>query len=197
MGPSTSKEYDGKYRIGRAVSCSKNEKKPEENERSTSRKRKDPPSPPKVSVKETKANFEDIQNKYRNQTKGKFKRTCKKTPAESVEDPIAKMLRKMMSDLSEIKSDVKSNNAKIDSLTSKVDDLESKNKEIEEKTENSLKEIREEIVQVEENVTNKLMIQIKPSLESMKNEVQQAACQDLRRLVQEEIALQNHKEPKG
>merc|ERR1712243_259757 len=102
----------------------------------------------------------------------------------------------MMSDLTEIKSDVKSNNNKIDSLTSKVDDLESKNKEIEEKTENSLKEIRNEIVQVEENVTNKLMIQIKPSLESMKNEVQQAACQDLRRLVQEEISLQKHKEAK-
>merc|ERR1711954_492905 len=82
---STSKEYDGKYRIGRSVSCSKRDneaKKQEENGRSTSRKRKDPPSPPKVSVK---------------QTKGKFKRTCKKTPAEVIEDPIAKMLRKMMS----------------------------------------------------------------------------------------------------
>merc|ERR1711954_421330 len=189
---STSKEYDGRYRIGRSGSCSRKEnetKKKEENVRSTSRKRKDPPSPPKGNVKETKAKFEEIQNKYRNQTKGKFKRTCKKTPAEVIEDPIAKMLKKMMTDLAEIKTDVKSYNTKIDSLTTKVEDLETKNKNIEEKTENSLKEIRQEIVQVEEKVTNKLMAQIKPSLEGMKNEVQNAACQDLRRLVQEEVEL--------
>merc|ERR1712121_5783 len=80
--------------------------------------------------------------------------------------------------------------------TSKVNDLESKNKEIEEKTENSLKEIRQEIVQVEENVTNKLMDQIKPSLEAMKNKVQNAACQDLRRLVQEEVELSRRREAK-
>merc|ERR1711954_318313 len=129
--PSMSKEYDGKYRIGRSVSCSRKEsetKKQEENGRSSSRKRKDPPSPPKVNVKETKAKFEDIQNKYRNQTKGKFKRTCKKPQAEVVEDPVAKMLRKIMSDLAEIKTDVKSNNSKIDGLTTKVQDLETKNK---------------------------------------------------------------------
>merc|ERR1712082_235238 len=113
-----------------------------------------------------------------------------------IEDPIAKMLKKMMSDLSEIKTDVKSNNSKIDSLTTKVEDLETKNKNIEEKTENSLKEIRQEIVQVEENVTTKLMAQIKPSLEGMKNEVQNAACQDLRRLVQEEVELMRRREAK-
>merc|ERR1712112_350416 len=116
--------------------------------------------------------------------------------AEVIEDPIAKMLKKMMSDLSEIKTDVKSNNSKIDSLTTKVEDLETKNKNIEEKTENSLKEIRQEIVKVEENVTNKLMAEIKPSLEGMKNEAQNAACQDLRRLVQEEVELMRRREAK-
>jgi len=86
---STSKDYDGKFRIGRSVSCSKvdNEsKKPEETVRSTSKKRKDPPSPPKISVKDAKAKLEDIQEKYRNQRnqkdvvkeKSKFKRNCKK-----------------------------------------------------------------------------------------------------------------------
>merc|ERR1712112_704765 len=101
-----------------------------------------------------------------------------------------------MSDLSEIKTDVKSNNLKIDSLTWEVEDLENKNKNIEEKTENSLKEIRQEIVNVEENVTNKLMDQIKPSLEAMKTEVQNAACQDIRRLVQEEVELSRRREAK-
>merc|ERR1711954_521246 len=38
--------------------------------------------------------------------------------------------------------------------------------------------------------------QIKPSLEAMKTEVQNAACQDLRRLVQEEVTLQRHREAK-
>merc|ERR1712081_40732 len=135
---STSKDYDGKFRIGRSVSCSKvdnDSKKPEENVRSNSKKRKDPPSPPKVSVKDTKAKFEDIQEKYkkkfqeRNQKdatkdKSKFKRNCKKTPTEVIEHPIAKMLKKMMADLSEIKTDVKTNNSKIDSLIDKVEDLE-------------------------------------------------------------------------
>merc|ERR1711954_198390 len=82
------------------------------------------------------------------------------------------------------------------SLTTKVEDLETKNKNIKEKTENSLKEICQEIVMVEENVTNKLMAQIKPSLEGMKNEVQNAACQDLRRLVQEEVELMRRREAK-
>merc|ERR1712081_153859 len=125
---STSKDYNGKFRIGRSVSCSKVDndlKKHEDRGRSNSKKRKDPPSPPKVSVKDTKAKFEDIQEKYRNQRnqkdvikeKSKFKRNCKKTPTEKVEDPIAKMLKKMMADLSEIKTDVKTNNSKIDGLT--------------------------------------------------------------------------------
>merc|ERR1711954_176234 len=129
--PSTSKDYDGKFRLSRSVSCSKVENEqgnPEENQRSNSKKRKDPPSPPKVSVKDTKAKFEDIQEKYkkkfqeRNQKdvskdKTKFKRNCKKTPTETIDDPIAKMLKKMMADLSEIKTDVKTNNTKIDGLT--------------------------------------------------------------------------------
>merc|ERR1712081_133038 len=175
------------------------------NARSTSRKRKDPPSPPKVSVKDTKAKFEDIQNKYRNQRnqkdvvkdKSKFKRNCKKTPTEVVEDPIAKMLKKMMADLSEIKTDVKTNNSKIDGLTDKVNDLEIKHKNIEEKNENQFKELCEEIANVEEKVTTKLMSEITPSLESMRNELQTAASQDLRRIVQEEVELMRVREVKN
>merc|ERR1711954_488509 len=164
---STSKDQEGKFRISQSVSCSKveNDLKKPETSRSNSRKRKEPPSPPKVSVKDAKAKFEGIQEKYRNQRnqkdvnkdKAKFKRNCKKTPNETIEDPIAKTLKERMKDIKEIKSDVKGNDAKIDSLTEKVDELEIKNKNIEGKNENSLKEIRQEIVQVEENVTNKLM----------------------------------------
>merc|ERR1711954_510172 len=169
---STSKDQEGKFRISQSVSCSKveNDSKKPETSRSNSRKRKDPPSLPKVSVKDTKAKFEGIQEKYRNQRnqkdvskeKSKFKRNCKKTPTETIKDPIAKMLKDMMKDIKEIKYDVKGNNSKIDRLTDKVNKLEVRNKKIEETNENSLKEIRQEIVQVEEKVTNKLMSEIKP-----------------------------------
>merc|ERR1711954_369958 len=118
-----------------------------------SRKRKDPPSPKgKISVKETKAKFE-LQEKYRNQRnlkdvnkeKNKFKRNCKKTTVETVEDPIVKMLKDMMADLKEIKNDVKGNNSKIDQLTDKVEEL------------------KEEIGKIEERVTTKLMTEMEPS----------------------------------
>merc|ERR1711954_147759 len=117
-------------------------------------------------------------------------------PTEAVEDPIAKMLKKMMSDLSEIKSDVKTNNTKIDGLTQKVEDLETKNKITDEKNENKFKEIREEIANVEVNVTTKLMSEITPSLENMRTEIQTATSQDIRRIVQEEVEIMRLREAK-
>merc|ERR1711954_578122 len=204
---STSKDQEGKFRISQSVSCSKveNDLKKPETSRSNSRKRKEPPSPPKVSVKDAKAKFEGIQEKYRNQRnqkdinkdKSKFKRNCKKTPSETVEDPIAKMLKDMMKDIKEIKSDVKGNNSKSNGLTDKVNDLEARNKKIEEKNENQMKELREEIENVEEKVTTKLMSEIKPSLQHIRNELLTAASQDLRRLVQEEVELQRLREVKS
>merc|ERR1711954_295117 len=184
--PSTSKEYDGKYRLSRSLSCSKVESetaKPKEDPRSNSKKRKNPPSPPVVSVKDQKAKFEDIQEKHKKKfqerhqkdltkDKSKFKRNCKNTLKETIEDPIAKMLKKMMADLSEIKSDVKTNNNKIDDLSNKVEDLESKHKTSEERNQNQFKEIRQEIANVEVNVTTKLMTEITPSLENMRTELQ-------------------------
>merc|ERR1711954_395592 len=89
-----------------------------------------------------------------------------------------------------------SNNSKIDGLTSKVQDLETKNKNVEEKTENSLKEIREDLVNVESRVTEKLMAEIQLSLSVMKHDIQESIGVDLRRLVQEEVTLQKHREAK-
>merc|ERR1711954_397058 len=206
MGPSTSKDQESsKFRLSWSVSLSKidQDSSTQESNSTNTKKRKEPQSPPKakVSVKETKAKFE-LQEKYRNQRnlkdvnkdKTKFKRNCKKSPSEVVEDPIAKMLKDMMKDIKEIKTDVKGNNAKIDGLTEKVSNLETKNKEIEEENESSLKEIRGEIEKVEDRVTSKLMAEIAPSLNSMKNELQSAASQDIRRLVQEELAIQRMRE---
>merc|ERR1712081_15918 len=97
---------------------------------------------------------------------------------------------------SEIKTDVKANNSKIDGLTDKVNDLENKHKHIEEKNENQFKELREEISNVEEKVTTKLMSEITPSLEGMRKELQTSASQDLRRIVQEEVELMRLREAK-
>merc|ERR1711954_64734 len=108
----------------------------------------------KVNVKETSAKFEGIQEKYRNQRnlkdttkdKGKFKRNCKKGPTETIEDPVAKMLKEMMKDIKEIKNDVKGNNIKIDELAVKVESLEPKQKATDEKNEKTFKEIKGDII---------------------------------------------------
>merc|ERR1711954_91005 len=88
------------------------------NEETNNRKRKNPPSPKgQMSVKERTSTFDQLANKYKSQRnlkdtnnqKGKFKRTNKNTPVEKVEDPITKMLKKIMADVAEIKTDVKGN----------------------------------------------------------------------------------------
>merc|ERR1711954_326193 len=141
--PSTSKEENPKeitkYKLNRSLSLRSIEDPPKEE--TNTKKRKNPPSPKgSISVKETTSNFDQLASKYKNQCnlkdtnkeKSKFKRNVKKTPVETIDDPITKMLKKMMADISEIKTDVKGTNNKIDDLTSKVEKLETKQKEAEE-----------------------------------------------------------------
>merc|ERR1711954_495106 len=127
---------------------------------------------------------------------GKFKRNCKKVPTETVEDPIAKMMKEMLADIKEIKKDVKGNNTKIDELSEKVENLENKSKVSEEKNEKTFKEIIGEINKVEVRVTNKIMSEIEPSLNVMKGKIQTSIGADIRRLVQEEVAIQRLREAK-
>merc|ERR1711954_261053 len=74
--------------------------------------------------------------------------------------------------------------------------LETKNKETEEKNTNTFEELKEEIVQVENRVTTKLLKEIEPSLNVMKDDIQNAVGVDIRRIVQEEMALEKLKENK-
>merc|ERR1711954_240268 len=121
QAPSTSKEENPKeitkYKLNRSLSLRSIED-PTKEETNT-KKRKNPPSPKgPVNVKETTSKFDQLSSKYKNQRnlkdtskeKAKFKRNTKKTPIETVEDPVTKMLKKIMSDISEIKTDVKGNN---------------------------------------------------------------------------------------
>merc|ERR1711954_184134 len=158
-----------------------------------------------ISVKETTSKFDQLASKYKNQRnlkdtnkeKSKFKRNVKKTPTETIEDPITEMLKKMMADITEIKTDVKGNNNKIDDLTSKVENLETKQKEAEELNTNALKKMKEDLANVEQSVTSKLMKEIEPTLGLMKNEIQDNVNANMRRLIQEEMALQKHAEVKS
>merc|ERR1711954_492218 len=115
-------------------------------------------------------------------------------PTETVEDPITKMLKKMMADIAEIKTDVKGNNQKIDDLTSKVENIETKSKENEDATKEKFKQIQNDISKVEENVTSKLLKEIEPSLNAMKGEMQNSMGTDIRRIVQEELSFREMKD---
>merc|ERR1712243_356631 len=103
--------------------------------------------------------------------KTKFKRNVKKTPIETIDDPVTKMLKKIMSDISEIKTDVKGNNSKIDDLTAKIENLETKGKENEDTMNEKLKKINDDIGKVEVRVTEKLMAEIEPSVGVIKTEL--------------------------
>merc|ERR1711954_43777 len=115
-------------------------------------------------------------------------------PVETVEDPITKMLKKMMADIAEIKTDVKGNNQKIDDLTSKDESIETKSKENEDATKEKFKQIQNDISKVEENVTSKLLKEIEPLLNAMKGEMQNSMGTDIRRIVQEELSLREMKD---
>merc|ERR1711954_530876 len=103
----------------------------------------------------------------------------------------------MGDDIKEIKSDVKGNTSKLDELYNKVENLETERKEADERNTNAFQEMREEISHVEERVTNKLMKEIEPSLNSMRNEIQDSVNVDIRRLIKEEMALQKMAEAKN
>merc|ERR1711954_148572 len=106
------------------------------------------------------------------------------------------MIKEKMKDIKEIKNDVKGNNVKIDELAVKVDNLETKQKATDEKNEQTFQEIKGDIGKVEVRVTNKIMAEIEPSLNVMKEDIQTSIGVDLRRLVQEEVTLQRLKEAK-
>merc|ERR1711954_477073 len=88
------------------------------------------------------------------------------------------------------------NNVKIDELAENVDNLETKQKATDEKNEKTFQDIKGDIGKVEVRVTNKIMAEIEPSLNVMKEDIQTSIGVDLRRLVQEEVTLQRLKEAK-
>ena len=61
---------------------------------------------------------------------------------------------------------------------------------------NTFAELKGEINQVEERVTSKLLSEIEPSMSGMRDQIQSSIGADIRRLVQEELAIQKMNEVK-
>merc|ERR1711954_398557 len=80
--------------------------------------------------------------------------------------------------------------------SNKVENMEKRSLENEELNAQKFASLKQDISKVEENVTAKLLKEIKPSLGAMKDEIQTSMSHDLRRFVQEEVALQKMREQK-
>ena len=106
------------------------------------------------------------------------------------------MMKKIMSELQEIKSDVKGTNSKMDALSNKVDSIEKRSLDNEVNNAQKFADLKKDIEKVENNVTAKLLKEIEPSLGAMKDDIQTSMSHDLRRIVQEEVALQSMREKK-
>ena len=84
----------------------------------------------------------------------------------------------------------------MDTLSNKVDSIEKRSLENEEINAQKFASLKKDIEKVEDNVTAKLLKEIEPSLGAMKEEIQTSMSHDLRRFVQEEVALQKMREQK-
>merc|ERR1711954_325588 len=84
----------------------------------------------------------------------------------------------------------------MDKIATKVENLEKRSTEVEQANDKKFDDLKDEIAQVENKVTNKLIKEIEPSLGKMKDEIETTMNNDLRRIVQEEVALQKMREMK-
>merc|ERR1711954_173570 len=214
MGPDVSRDKGNENRISvsQSVSLTRSEKRisPPKKTDKQERKRKNPPEvSPKLSVLERKSRFERVQEKYRNQRclkenkektksdRSKLKRDKpSKNNSEDSDESIASMLKKIHADITVMKTDLKENSSQISSINSKVTAIEKDNARVE--SENNLKfeSIRYDMILMETSVTAKVINQLDPKISSMRNELREDLCADMRRLVQEEVQLQKFKERK-
>merc|ERR1711954_86721 len=164
----TSQEYDStKFRLNRSVSLSKIDQDSSNKENSSNNvNSKKRKEPP--SPPKAKVSIKETKAKYELQEKYRNQRNLK--------------------DVNKEKGKFKRNCKKTPSET--VEDPVAK------MLKEMMKEIRGEIEKVEDRVTTKLMTEITPTLNNMRKELQSAASQDIRRLVQEELELQRIREAK-
>merc|ERR1711954_147076 len=198
--------------VSRSVSLTRTEKRispPKKNERQE-RKRKNPPEvSPKISVLERKSRFERVQVKYRNQRclkenkeKTKAERSKPKrdkplkTNSEDSDESIASMLKKIHADITVMKTDLKVNSSQISSINDKVTAIERDNLRVESENNLKFKSIRYDMRLMEMSVTAKVVNELDPKIASMRTELRNDLCADMRRLVKVEVLLQGFKDRK-
>merc|ERR1711954_172007 len=191
----------------------RNEKKispPKKSEKERERKQKNPPEiSPKLSVLERKSRFERVQEKYRTQrclkeskeknkierSKPKLEKTTK-TQSDDSDESVASLLKRIHADITIMKSDLKDNSSQISSINTKVTAMEKDNARVECETNLKFENIRYDMRLMETAVTAKVINELDPKISSMRNEIREDLCKDMRRLVQEEVQLQKFKENK-
>merc|ERR1711954_79873 len=99
-------------------------------------------------------------------------------------------------DIKDIKNDQQVNNEKIDGLSDKVNNLEKKSNDSDLSNKQAIEDLKGEMTNMEDRVTTKLLAEIEPSLNGMKCQSQDSVGLDIRRIVQEELALQKLEEKK-
>merc|ERR1712112_332222 len=93
-----------------------------------------------------------------------------------------------------MKSDLKENNSQISAINSKVTAIEKDNARVECKNNLKFESIRYDMRLMETSVTAKVINELDPKISSMRNEIRDDLCADMRRLVKEEVLLQKFKE---
>merc|ERR1711954_42662 len=107
----------------------------------------------------------------------------------------------MKSDLKDLKTDIRLNNKQIDlnnkkinNVNIKIDAMKNQMKINEEETDRKFEDIRKEIKEtneaLEKNVTESVIETVKPRI----REIEVSSKIDLRKIIQEELALQNSEE---
>merc|ERR1711954_296145 len=78
----------------------------------------------------------------------------------------------------------------------RVIQLENKSNDSDLRNKTTIEELKGQMTNIEDRVTTKLLSEIEPSLKGMKDQIETSVSLDLRRIVQEELALQKMAEAK-
>merc|ERR1711954_78723 len=163
-----------------------------------SRKRTSPPEKsPKVSVKERTSRFEQVREKYKSQRCHKeinrnreVQKKDKKTKSNQDEDEgsISDLLKTINANILSMKSDLKTNSQKIDSINDKIVDLEVNAGKSERENQKRFDAINANVARLETTVTDGVIETIDPQIKSLKGELRHDQREDLRAIVEEELA---------
>merc|ERR1711954_318623 len=149
-----------------------------------------------------------VQEKYKNQRclkenrekskleKGRNKRDKKpKTDSES-DELLASLIKAMHGDVKVMKIDLKEMSQQILNINAKITTIENDNARNTSETNLKIEAIRCDMSNLETSVTNKVIQEFDPKINSLRTELREDLNTDLRRLVREEMQLRSFKSGK-